>query len=250
VANYFSEKLTSDGWVVIPPEAFGVEGLDVFGTYWENLPADEYVTDGSRLRRFGRCHMTPESMRWLPSTAFVQSKQFNAVFGDRERVFAPLVSEFTDSRGLHSITRTLFDTLAPLLGGAVEVGIHQISVVPSREPTQVVPEGAHRDGFHYVTISLIRLEHIRADSAFSSVIDPHTKQALFCRRLTRPLECLVIDDRRWLHDCSPVIAEQLGVARRDVMIQTWSPARRIGSDLGQRSLSVTDATLGYLGEGA
>jgi len=224
VAHEFRDKLTSDGWVLIPAGAFAPADSMELATYWEDLPVDRYLTERCRFRRFGRCRMAGEDIQWLPPSTFLQSKQYNSVFGGRERSFAPLTSQFIESHVLSRITRTLFETLSPLLGGAADVGVHQLSVSPRSEPTAVVPEGPHRDGFKYITIQLIRLQNIRADSAVSTVLNPHDLSPLFSHRLVHPMECLLIDDERVWHDCSPALADGHGGARRDVMVQTWSLA--------------------------
>jgi len=171
---------------------------------WNDLPQDQYMRDSGtyRNRRFGRFTLDRETgvLAPNPDAVFVQSAEINRFAGGIARRFAPLQEGFSN----HPLFRWLVSWYAGLLpdaGRFWSVDVHVIRITASRgQAGNPTPEGIHRDGQDYVAMTLLA-RGSNAVGAESGIYDQH-KRPLFSHTLREPLEAILVDDRRVLHDAS------------------------------------------------
>ncbi|GAA1503291.1 2OG-Fe dioxygenase family protein [Streptomyces albidochromogenes] len=222
--------LTSTGVHLMPPDALtactGTDSgaWDRFRAHWENLSPDRYAAESGtcRLRRFGQFSLAAETgeLTPLPHVPFVQPQDTNPLYVQVDRHFDPLTDAFAADPVLVAVVRLLGELAGGLERAARwNVKVHPFRVVAAAdgrgEPT---PEGLHRDGVTLVSSLLV--DRRNADGGESAVFDPDGKRVL-ATTLDRPGTLLLGDDRRTLHQVSPIRPLDPGrLACRDVLVTT------------------------------
>jgi hypothetical protein len=195
-----------------------------FGRHWEDLAPDPYAAELGieRLRRYGRYLLRGGLTQPMPTETFVQPENSNPLYVDRDRHFEPLTEAFTGDPLLHALLQ-LLTRLASALDDAAEwnVKVHpfriQTSTTGNGRPT---PEGLHRDGVTLVTSLVIARRN--AIGGESSVCDL-AGHRLLMTTLDEAGTLLLGDDRRTLHDVSPIRPiDGSGPAQRDVLVITFA----------------------------
>ncbi|MBT2394926.1 2OG-Fe dioxygenase family protein [Streptomyces sp. ISL-100] len=233
LAEAARQALTSTGVHLMPPDAVtACTGTDQhawerFRAHWENLSPDRYAAESGtcRLRRYGHFSLAAATgeLTLLPHIPFVQPQDTNPLYVQVDRYFDPLTDAFAADPVLRSLIRLLGGLAACLdQTGEWSVKVHPFRVIASAdgqgEPT---PEGLHRDGVTLVSSLLVGRRN--ADGGESSVFDPDGKQVL-ATTLSEPGTLLLGDDRRTLHQVSPIRPLDPGrPAYRDVLVTTLTP---------------------------
>ncbi|GAA0463052.1 2OG-Fe dioxygenase family protein [Streptomyces stramineus] len=180
------------------------ERLGEFTGSWHDLPADTHLNTASpyRFRRYGTFRFTGGHLAPLPHGVFFQDRSVNKVHGGVPRLFAPLREDVARGEVLRTLVRTLWDHLPGPRAGIDTCGVHQIRVTATAGAEgHPAPEGVHQDGHCYVAQVLIRRQDVRgAESCLYDLREQPVHRAV----LTRPLETVVLDDRRVLHGVSPI----------------------------------------------
>ncbi|MBD0742884.1 hypothetical protein BG418_15550 [Streptomyces sp. CBMA152] len=190
---------------------------------WEALPADPYAPpDTGRYRRYGRLLWQGNAragrfrgrLLRVPHLPYHQKAEFNALAGGIDRTFAPLPDHISGSALVRRLLR--FDLAAAGAGqGLWEVDMHMVRIAPGPGGLgRPAPEGVHRDGLDAIAIHLIEASGV--EGGVSSVFDDEGRE-LGRVRLTRPLDSLLVDDRRLRHFTTPV--------RRRHTVVTAGPSR-------------------------
>lgn len=226
------EPLRRNGFGFVASEAMrrlllqvgGLADWDLFAASWGNLKPDEYLAQVGRHRR--RRHAIYSAVDDGPITRaphqpHYQSSTYNALQGDIERWFAPVMPEVGDSESLHTIlrfSRDLFGELAPDIR-QWHIEVHQFRIEArsdqSGEPT---PEGVHRDGVDYVLVLLIDRQNILSGT---TSIHAENGRELGSFTLTAPLDAALVDDSRVFHGVTAVTAQDPArPAHRDVLVVT------------------------------
>lgn len=171
--NEIRETMYERGYIVLDADAITLPSdltphWEALRTEYDMLPADEYLPDGGsyRFRRYDSFTFLPETgeLMVLPHQDYYQSRDINSVTGGIVRRFAPLTPATIANPYLHALIRWDFAQF-PLDDPAWararwQVDVHQIQVVAGAdEQGQPTPEGVHRDGAHFVTVHLARLEN-------------------------------------------------------------------------------------------
>ncbi|WP_395293672.1 2OG-Fe dioxygenase family protein [Kitasatospora hibisci] len=198
----------------VPPQA-----LESFLDSWNDLPADEYLGTERpyRFRRYGRFRLLDEGLEPLPHGTFLQDRTVNSFVGGVPRLFAPLHDTVAAGPALRAVVQAFRDRLPGPRHTVDTCGVHQIRVValPDAEGDPA-PEGIHQDGHSYVAQVLIRREGV--EGAQSRLYDLDRRE-IHRALLSDPLESIVLDDRRVLHDVSPITAARgAAVGVRDMLL--------------------------------
>jgi hypothetical protein len=186
---------------------------------WNTLPRDPYISalaTAGRQRRYGRLAVLEESIEVLPLAPFVQSNEINRVFGGIERQFAALDPSTAASPVLAGLIRFLGRCLPiPDSIWPSDLGIHQIRVQASLDSDGLpTPEGIHQDGHSFVAQVFIGRSAVEGgDSSFYE-----GGAAVYQACLTRPFECLLVNDRRLFHGVSPIRPTGTGQGWRDMLL--------------------------------
>jgi hypothetical protein len=208
--------------------ALGVEAHSWrgFTAHWDRLALDRFMGDGGnyRLRRYG-AFMCPRASGWrqLPHSAYHQPQCVNWLNGGVDRQFEPLESSFVQ----HPLLRGLIELLLQLIQRSegrssdwkVELHPYRILARPG-VPGQPTPEGLHRDGVDYTAALMVQRTNI--DGADTRIADPERRE-LQTLRLQAPLDLLVLDDQRTLHEVSPIVPHMGGAnGWRDVLVLAFT----------------------------
>ncbi|OEJ23719.1 hypothetical protein AR457_03620 [Streptomyces agglomeratus] len=222
--------LTATGVHLMPPDAVAActgtdrRAWERFTAHWENLSPDRYAAESGtcRLRRYGHFSLTAATgeLALLPHVPFLQPQDTNPLYAQVDRHFDPLTDAFSADPILRSVIGLLGKLAACLERSARwSVKVHPFRVVGVGDGTsEPTPEGLHRDGVTLVSSLLIGRRN--ADGGESSVFDPDGKQVL-TTTLSEPAALLLGDDRRTLHQVSPIRPVDAGrLAYRDVLVTT------------------------------
>ncbi|MEY4354062.1 MAG: hypothetical protein RLZZ609_2303 [Cyanobacteriota bacterium] len=189
---------------------------------WNWLEPDRYLKSENifRYRRYGRFEILSEKDPPIPQTesAYFQSLENNPYAGGIKREFSPLLPEVYKNIFLLSLIMHDFYQIKGVhgLGCKCVVGVHQMRVTASQgycgHPT---PEGIHRDGHDFNVIHFVGRKYIVGGE---SRIYNNEKSLLKASSLLNTLDSIYLNDRRVLHDVSPILQEMPGVnGYRDVM---------------------------------
>lgn len=227
-------SLVSSGACVLTPSdtaaCVGTEPADWrrLAAHWDDLVTDSYAAAGgtTRLRRYGSFSLTREGqVTPLPHDAFIQPEATNPMYVGVDRHFAPLTAAFAADPLVGSLIRVL-GRLAACLEDRPGwwVKVHPFRVLAGAgQAGQPTPEGRHRDGVTLVSSLLIGRENATGgESSVYGVDGSH----LLTTTLDVPGSLLLGDDRRTLHEVSPIRPLDPALpARRDVLVTTLLPPR-------------------------
>lgn len=214
-----SKSIDAAGWRQWQVDA------DVFAvqSYWEDLPVDPYVTDGSRRRRYAVGQLTNGALSILPEEPHLQAPAYNRLFGGIHRHLAPIATGFFNEPVL---CQTLAEACAVLSVHRLRwrLQFHQFRILAPGEPT---PEGIHRDGADFVLMVLIARHGVTG--AETRLYGPQTDDTLACLTLKRSGQALIVDDERVRHFVTPVETRpgHVGAAYRDTLVATFHAERAL-----------------------
>lgn len=192
-----------------------------FAEIWSDLPADPYFK-GSRPTRFRRhgqllLDANANTLDWLPLRGYFQSVEYNPLFGGIVRHFASIEREETTERTLYSLIKMAANSVFGI-DGTWLVNVHFVRTVsdPSSS-TPPAPEGPHRDGYDYIAIHLVDRDNDRGGETL--ILDQSNREL---QRLTlgSPLDGLYMDDRRYRHHVTPIIADSRP-CYRDMILMSY-----------------------------
>jgi hypothetical protein len=200
-----------------------------FARHWDDLTLDTFMKDGGtyRYRRYGHFRLDTATGRLTaqPHAPYFQETGVNPLNGGVRRHFDPLTEPFLADPLTFAVVRRLGDVFSRAEGVRHwDVKLHPFRIVTS--PDQIgrpAPQGRHRDGATYVTSLLVSRSNISGGE--SSLYDDDGNQ-LFATTLAEPGDQLLVDDRRLLHDVTPLVpVDPAHPAHRDVLIIDFDPAQ-------------------------
>lgn len=202
----------------------GREAWTRFARHWNDLAPDPYAAElgVQRLRRYGNYVWCGAAWRVLPNRAFAQPDNSNPLYIGKNRDFEPLTDAFAEDPLLQSLMGVLAQAAAALDDAAEwDVKVHPFRVQSvAGSDGRPAPEGLHRDGVTLVSSLLIGRRN--ALGGQSSVCDVDGRP-LLTATLDEPGTLLLGDDRRTLHDVSPIRPiDNSEPAQRDVLVITFA----------------------------
>ncbi|MBA3710655.1 MAG: 2OG-Fe dioxygenase family protein [Planctomycetes bacterium] len=198
-------------------QGFPAAGLSELRSYFDRLPLDPYITGIFRRRRFSHFLGTPDRLKRLDHTYFVQSRSVNELAGGIKREFAELEDGIAQLPAFRAIVATYIDYLG-IDPETTEMGVHQIRILCAPEFSgDPAPEGIHKDGFDYVGIFCVeRHDVVGANTHLYRAKD---QPPIFSREL-QPGEVVFTDDRAIFHYTDPVRPSADHPGHRDVFVIT------------------------------
>ncbi|WP_416973966.1 2OG-Fe dioxygenase family protein [Streptomyces sp. 4F14] len=220
------DRFTDDPVVLLSGQAAIGEtlsrGLRELAEDFEDLADDQWLkTDYVfRQRRLGlfALDMRERRVETLEDRAFFQDTELNPYAGGVHRKFEPLAVR---TRANPFLIQLMWDVLAVLPPDRVasarswEIGVHLMRILagPDR-PGYPAPEGMHHDGHAFTSITLIRRSEATGGRSKFADLHGDVYREL---ELEEPLDTVVFEDPRCLHDVTPVlVAENADRATRDV----------------------------------
>jgi hypothetical protein len=223
-----AEALAAEGWALVGAGDLlawiqgSAEALAPLVATWDALPPDPHLRDGGhyRARRHGSFVVDPASseVTRVPHRAHFQPVEYNALHGGIERWFAPIGDEVAG----HPLWARLLAQLGAELSRGREVPrwfveAHQFRVDTEGGIGRPTPEGAHRDGVDFVVVIVLGRHHIKGGETRVFEADGPNGVRF---TLHEPWSALVLDDRRVIHESTPI--QPTGEhGHRDTLVLTY-----------------------------
>lgn len=230
----FAESLQQHGYASISPADWGEPLAKTsradwtrFARSWDRLGDDHWMGDGGRYRRrrFAAFSVEDGEIVRKPHQPHFQSRRYNRLNGGCARWFSPVETEIADHGVTHGLLRIGEEFANALVGWACRswhAELHQFRIDATNEIGQPSPEGPHRDGVTAVLMMLVERRNVCG--GVTTLLEK--RRFVTELALTRPLQAIVLDDARLLHNVSPVMAcEEGSPAWRDALVITFRPER-------------------------
>jgi hypothetical protein len=224
--DHLASGLRTQGYVVLNPAdvpAFAQcrpDELDALKAGWDDLPPDNFLRDGGRYRRRRHSSFVVDetTARQVPHRAHYQPVEYNALHGGMHRMFEPVKPE--------DVQRPVWSRLLLAIGGVCSqakraqpwyVEAHQFRIDTTGGIGRPTPEGAHRDGVDFVAILLVARDGIKGgESRIFEFDGPNGRRFT----LSEPWTLLILDDRRVIHETTPIQPAAAG-GHRDTLVLTY-----------------------------
>ncbi|GAA3159907.1 MULTISPECIES: 2OG-Fe dioxygenase family protein [Streptomyces] len=210
-----NQQLTEDGLALLD----GVLATDEQLASYEDCPHDPYMGNGTRYKRFSQYKIFRGGDGWetelLPARAYVTPKKFNPVGGGFRRLYSPLVADFT------GLVKRLAGEIGLDPSTPWQINVHQNrSVAEVTRHGQLTPEGRHKDGHEYVSISVFRRHNVSGGHT-RVWADKDSGEPLWERTL-EPGQTVLLDDRAVFHDVTDIEPLTPEGGHRDILIIAYS----------------------------
>jgi len=182
------------------------EELDDLSTAWAALPSDKYLKDGGRYRRRRHSSFVFEnnSLTQVAHRAHWQPLDYNALHGGIERLFEPVLETTINKPAWHKVICTLARTASQLHGNIKAkwcIEAHQFRIDTTDGIGRPTPEGAHRDGVDFVAVFMVARKGIKGgETRVFEASGPLGERFT----LNEPWSLLFLDDRRVIHESTPI----------------------------------------------
>jgi len=210
-----NEQLADKGFVLLD----GVRATaDQLASY-DDCPHDEFMGNGTRYKRFSQYKLTHRDTRWslelLPRRAYVAPKKFNPVGGGMKRPYEPIQVDFGTTIA-HLAEQLRLDATVPW-----QINVHQNrSIATADKNGQLTPEGRHKDGHEFVSISVFARSDV--DGGETRVWQSADSATPLLKRTMQAEETVLLDDRSVLHDVSDIEPASSRQGTRDILIVAYS----------------------------
>ncbi|AKS41488.1 2OG-Fe dioxygenase family protein [Wenzhouxiangella marina] len=202
--------LSETGYALLDPQ--GVRAwsglsqgeLDMLLPFWDRLPPDPHLRDGGRYRRRRHgCYIASESgLQLAPHRAHWQPLAYNALHGGMRRWFEPLEEDMLGQAAWSRLIERVAEQASRLHGsGTWFLEAHPFRIDTTDGIGRPTPEGAHRDGVDLVAVFMLKRHAIKGGE--SRVFDADGPNGLRFT-LDRPWSLLLLDDRRVIHESTPI----------------------------------------------
>jgi len=193
-----------------------------FKASWNYLKPDPYLVEGGafRLRRYAVLKWQNAVLQAMTPEAHFQSKQYNSIYGDIERVFASITPSVLQSAFLKMLIQQIIALFDRKATSAWRVQCHQFRINASlAEVGKPTPEGVHQDGADYVFIMLLERQGITG--GVSELFDQN-KQRVAATVLKKSGDAILLNDKVLWHSVTNIQPKQ-GVTKghRDVLVLTF-----------------------------
>ncbi|WJY14099.1 2OG-Fe dioxygenase family protein [Pectobacteriaceae bacterium CE90] len=226
--NTTANEIKKQGWAfiagqdVIDDLELDYDYVSSFGCYWDSLVRDEFMADNGtyRYRRYSHFRLEDPhgKLILLPHEPYSQSTEFNYLNGGVERYYPPLETSFIN----HPLFISLIRGLAQIFNCAEKetrtwtIRLHPYRILTNKiETGKPTPEGLHRDGVDYIAMALIR--RVNVSGGVTTITDSQ-RTPLHSKTLNQPMDIIVADDRRIMHEVSPISCSQGSQGYRDVLV--------------------------------
>jgi len=182
-------------------------------TEWSSLEPDQYLKDGGkyRQRKHASVIVSENKIELVPYRPHFQPLSYNALHGGMQRWFTECSADFLTSQPLshllYSLTN-LFDQVETSQSNQ-EVNkslrwfteVHQFRIDTASGIGRPTPEGAHRDGVHFVAVLLVDRHFVKGgESRVFSANGPQGERFTLDESWT----LLILDDLKVLHETTPI----------------------------------------------
>lgn len=217
--------LIVQGFVRLTPRttaSLAAADIDGLTAHWRALPPDTHLRDGGRyrFRRHASLIVDPDSTRVVQRVErpHWQPTDYNALHGGVERHFAPVLEATLADPDFAGLVLGLGRVCVAAAGHALPyVEVHQFRIDTASGIGRPTPEGAHRDGVDFVALVLIERVGVRGGE--TRVFEADGAAGLRFT-MTEPGTALLLDDRRMIHETTP-LQPDARPGHRDTLVITW-----------------------------
>ena len=209
-ADQLETTLASRGYAVLSPQSLctlsgaALDDLLALSDAWNNLPPDQYLKDGGRYRyrRHASMELRANDIHSVPHRAHWQPLSYNALHGGMQRWFEPITAEVLSMPAWQKVLIWLA-SVASMMDGAQTwyTEAHQFRIDTTDGIGRPTPEGAHRDGVDWVAVFLVGRHHIKGGETRVFQANSADGQRF---TLTAPWSLLLLNDRRVIHETTPI----------------------------------------------
>ncbi|MET4575719.1 2OG-Fe dioxygenase family protein [Ottowia thiooxydans] len=225
--DQLNSKLRDEGFAVLDAatvrQLAGVsaEKLGDIAQDWDHLAPDLYLKDGGkyRSRRHASFVTQQGEAQAIDHRAHWQPLEYNALHGGMERWFEPVTQATMASPEWLALLKWLAATASALRGEQPwYIETHQFRIDTHGGIGRPTPEGAHRDGVDLVAVFLLAREGIKGgETRVFELAGPRGQRFT----LREPWSVLLLDDRRMIHESTPIQPVEEAVhGHRDTLVVT------------------------------
>jgi hypothetical protein len=176
---------------------------------WNDLDEDLYLKDGGkyRKRKHASVIVTDKSIETPEYRPHFQPISYNALHGGMNRIFSPCDEAFLKHPAMYDLLIQLGDLFSQVLIKQQPnlspwfVEVHQFRIDTAHGIGRPTPEGAHRDGVHFVAVLLVDRKSVTGgESRVFDAQGPHGQRFT----LENPWTLLLLDDTKVLHETTPI----------------------------------------------
>ena len=224
-ASQLTESLRTEGYAVLSPASVAqlakvdLASLAALAASWNDLPPDHYLKDGGRYRRrrHASYRLAGTQVQAVPHRAHWQPLSYNALHGGMQRWFEPVSDAVQSADAWHALMRWLAETASQVQGAQPWFAeAHQFRIDTTDGIGRPTPEGAHRDGVHWVAVFLVGRHGIKGGETRVFDVDSPRGQRF---TLSEPWSLLLLDDQRVIHETTPIQPVE-GQGWRDTLVVT------------------------------
>ncbi|WOD10101.1 2OG-Fe dioxygenase family protein [Pseudomonas sp. NyZ704] len=233
VAESCAAALKDKGWVFVPGQqwknsfSLSLGQWSGFAAYWDNLMLDTHMGDNGRYRyrRYSSFQVTPSTGQILPNPhePYMQPKSVNPLNGDTKRYYSPLEQGLVTHPFFESLLLGLGQIYAQASGKNEEwnVKLHPYRIrADQSSPGMPTPEGLHRDGVDFIAMMLV--DRVGVEGGVTTITD-NNRSFLFSKTMTSPMDIILGDDHRVMHEVSAVNSPVLS-GYRDALVIAFARA--------------------------
>lgn len=189
---------------------------------WNRLGADNYLKDGGkyRSRRHGSCVVSSAGVKSVAHRAHWQPVEYNALHGGLNRWFEPVQSDVSAADSWRALIASIGNACAKAAQQSADwfIEAHQFRIDTTDGIGRPTPEGAHRDGVDWVAVILIARHQIKGGE--TRVFDANGPSGQRFT-LTEPWSVLLLNDRRMIHESTPIQPLNADGGYRDTLVLTY-----------------------------
>jgi hypothetical protein len=220
-----ASDVLSDGYALVAPEVLDARKLHDSWIVERafHLSQDQDPMPGDRWRSYASFLLEGSRLTPLPHAPYVQTKEYNPVDGDKQRVFRPIDDEVLETSTLLEII-SLHVAIAKCatpsaFGEQTLVGLHMVSYRPKLVASYSSPPGLHRDQEDYVAVVMFGSSQnlLGGENVIASGSGLDTRFGL-----DQPFQSLVLT-KGPKHAVLPMVSSDGQRAYRNVLLVTFSP---------------------------
>ncbi len=197
--------------------------LNDFQASWNDLPADQFLSDGGhyRYRRYSVFNWRyNQALELLPHEPHYQSTYRNAMNGGIYRDYEAFKNNIIENIVLQEIIEWSVTNISFYQEKKWRIQAHQFRIETNNtESGKPTPEGIHKDGADFILIMLLHRHNITG--GVNHIYD-NNKNLLFGTVLEELGDCILLDDRKVWHGVSEIHAlDTSKTGYRDVLVLTF-----------------------------
>jgi len=220
-----TNKFTHIPAILKHDEKLNLEDWLNFKKSWHNLSLDHYMGDNGkyRYRRYSVLSWNSDSqtLSLEKHQPHYQDVYFNSLNGGIQRLFDPFETEILNSSCFKKFVNfgvSVFNAVEPNVSWHIEA--HQFRIVANNDyMSSPTPEGVHRDGRHYIFMTLIDKKN--ASGGVTSLYNDN-KELVTEVTLQDEGDTFLVHDESMMHGVSPIKKIDASKdAYRDTLVITY-----------------------------